>query len=340
MLVSVIIPVYNAQAHLEQCLRSVMAQTIKDIEVICVDDGSTDNSAKILSRLAQEDLRLIVKHVTNGGAGRARNIGLDMARGTYLLFLDADDFFEPDMIEKAYRAAVKDDAQVTIFGADLYDQRSGRHYPCAYALRKDLMPENRPFAAQDVQKDLFRLVSGWTWDKLFLTSFIRENGLRFQEQRTTNDAYFVFCALAGAQRITTEYAVLVHQRRHAGVTLSVSREKSWMCFYDMLLALRDQLRTWGIYERFERDYINYALHFSLWNLNTLHGEVKKELYCKLKDAWFEQLDLLKRPKVYFYRGWEYGQMRRIMCHPYGKLTELESKLQRVRTFALHFLLRK
>ena len=113
-----------------------------------------------------------------------------------------------------------------------------------------------------------------------------------------------------------------------------------MCFYDMLLALKDRLVSWGIYERFEQDYVNYALHFSLWNLNTLRGDAKRALYTKLKEAWFEQLQISNRPKDYFYRSWEYAQMRRILSRPYGKLTELESKLQRVRTFAEHLLLRR
>ena len=94
MLVSVIIPIYNAQNHLEQCVRSVMQQTLRDIEIICIDDGSTDQSPKILEQLSHEDARLIIHRVTNGGAGKARNIGLQMAKGKYLSFLDADDFLE------------------------------------------------------------------------------------------------------------------------------------------------------------------------------------------------------------------------------------------------------
>ena len=340
MLISVIIPIFNAQEHLEQCIRSVMSQTLRDIEIICIDDGSTDRSPQMIDQLAQEDPRLIVQHVSNGGAGKARNIGLRMAKGKYLSFLDADDFFEPEMLEKAYIAAEKDNAQVTVYGANLYNQRSGKYYPCSYALRTDLIPGHRPFASQDVAKDLFRTVSGWTWDKLFLASYVQKEGFLFQEQRTTNDAFFVFCALVKACRITTVDTVLVHQRRHAGITLSVSREQSWTCFYQMLVALKEQLITWGLYQRFEQDYINYALHFSLWNLNTLHGKAKTDLYNRLKNEWFDHLLITQKPRRYFYSGREYAQMRRILHFSYSRLTDIDSIIQRILTLLIHRFLHR
>ena len=99
--VSVIVPVYNAQSHLRQCLDSIMGQTLREIEILCVDDGSTDGSAQILEEYKGCDPRLHVIMQENIGAGAARNRGLAEASGEYLSFLDADDFFEPDMLECA-----------------------------------------------------------------------------------------------------------------------------------------------------------------------------------------------------------------------------------------------
>lgn len=317
--VSVIIPVYNTEKNLEQCVRSVMGQTLSAIEIICVDDGSTDGSRAILERLAGEDARITVIAQENAGAGAARNRGMDRAKGRYLSFLDADDFFEPDMLEAALEKAKAQEAQVIVFGADFYDDRTGASRPCIYGLREDMMPEKRPFAGTDVERDIFKIVVGWAWDKLFLADFVRENGLRFQEQRTTNDAFFVFMAMARAQRITTLPRILAHQRRHAGGTLSVTREKSWMCFYQALSAMRDQLKAWGLYERFEQDFINYALHFSLWNLNTLKDPTKGKLYGELRGGWFEALGVTHYPKEKFYHAGEYAQYRLIMALPYNPL---------------------
>jgi len=180
-----------------------------------------------------------------------------------------------------------------------------------------MMPAHRPFSGTQLGRDAFKAVVGWAWDKLFRAEFIRENGIVFQEQRTTNDMLFVFCALVRAQRISTVRDVLAHQRRRSGATLSVTREKSWMCFYDALIALRDQLTEWQIYDRFEQDYINYALHFSLWNLNTLKGEAKKKLYQRLKTEWFASLGVDGYPARGFYHRSEYAQYRLIKAMPYS-----------------------
>ena len=97
-IVSVIIPVYNAEKFLKQCLNSVISQTLKEIEIICVDDGSTDNTNAILKAFSEKDQRITVIHQQNAGAGAARNNGLRRAKGKYLSFLDADDFFEKTML--------------------------------------------------------------------------------------------------------------------------------------------------------------------------------------------------------------------------------------------------
>lgn len=334
-------PVYNVEGYLRQCLDSFANQTLREIEVICVDDGSTDGTPAILRELAQEDPRIRVVAQENAGAGAARNRGMDMARGRYLSFLDADDFFEPDMLEAATERAKAHDAQVTVFAADFYDDRTGASRPCIYGLREDMMPEKRPFAGTDVERDIFKTVVGWAWDKLFLADFVRENGLRFQEQRTTNDAFFVFMAMARAQRITTLNRVLAHQRRHAGGTLSVTREKSWMCFYQALSAMRDQLKAWGLYERFEQDFINYALHFTLWNLNTLKDPTKGKLYGELRSGWFEALGVTGYPKEKFYHAGEYAQYRLIMALPYNPLLlKAAGFAQRGATYILRKLRRR
>ena len=99
MKVSVIVPVYNCAPYVERCVRSIMAQTYTDLEIICVDDGSSDNSGKILDSLAEEDSRIRVIHQKNAGVSAARNRGLDIATGELITFVDGDDAIEPDMYE-------------------------------------------------------------------------------------------------------------------------------------------------------------------------------------------------------------------------------------------------
>ena len=119
-LVSVIVPVYNTSKYLRQCLDSIQAQTLKEIEIICVDDGSTDNSMEILLEKELEDSRICILQQKNRGGGAARNLGMSIAKGKYLSFLDSDDFFEPTMLEEAYTAAEKHNADITIYSYHIF----------------------------------------------------------------------------------------------------------------------------------------------------------------------------------------------------------------------------
>ena len=99
MKISVIVPVYNCDPYVEQCIRSILAQSYTDLEIICVNDGSTDDSGTILDKLACEDARIRVIHQKNAGASAARNMGIDLATGDLITFVDSDDIIEPDMYE-------------------------------------------------------------------------------------------------------------------------------------------------------------------------------------------------------------------------------------------------
>ena len=110
--ISVIIPVYNVEKYLGECLDSILAQTFQDFEIICVDDGSTDRSLDILQEYKRKDDRFVIFQQRHAGAGAARNHGLKLAEGKYIQFLDSDDYFEPTLLEELYTRAEK-------FGSDL-----------------------------------------------------------------------------------------------------------------------------------------------------------------------------------------------------------------------------
>ena len=309
--VSVILPVYNCEAYLPQCLDSILQRNDQRIEVICVDDGSTDGSARILADYAARDSRVRVLRQANAGAGAARNTGMAQARGEYLSFLDADDFFDPEMLRKAYNKAWVEESDIVVFRSQEYYEDLDRFVGMRSNFREEYLPQQQPFAGTDVEENLFRAFVGWAWDKLFRRAFVEENGLRFQEQRTTNDLLFTYSALVRAQRISTMNNVLAYHRKASG-SLSVTREQSWDCFYAALLALRQQLRDWGLYERFERDFVNYALHFCLWNLDTLRGSAYRRLYERLRESWLEELGILGRERRYFYAPEQYARLQHLL----------------------------
>jgi glycosyltransferase involved in cell wall biosynthesis len=309
--VSVIIPIYNAEKYLCQCMDSVVSQTLRDIEIICVDDGSADASLSILQTYAAADDRIRILSQENAGAGAARNRGLREAKGEYLSFLDADDFFEPDMLERAWQKAKAKSAQILVFGSDQYREETDTFASVNWTIRRHALPPYRPMNYRTFTENVFKVFVGWAWDKLFERKFVTEQGLWFQEQRTSNDLLFVFTAIVAADRIEVLDEVLAHQRRDNPDSLSNTRERSWQCFYEALKALRASLRERSLYEELEQDFVNYALHFSLWNLHTIRGEKKELLFRMLKKSWFRELGITGHPRSYFYEKKEYEEYQRI-----------------------------
>lgn len=324
--ITVIIPVYNVENYLHQCLDSVINQTLREIEIILIDDQSTDGSLAILEQYGKEDRRITVLNQTNAGAGAARNKGLKIAKGKYLSFLDSDDFFELDMLEKAYNACVSENVDFVVFRCNRFNDISKKFEPCEWSIRKELLPVKRPFCYKDISKNIFRIFNGWAWDKLYNHEFVHKNNLVFQEQRTTNDLLFVFSALVKAEKITTIEDVLAHQRINNSSSLSNTREKSWNCFYLALTALRTELKKMNIYEEVEQSFINYALNFSLWNLNTIRGATYKKLYKSLRGKYFDELGVSQHDKEYFWSKEEYEQYLRIKntCLHAGFLNETDA----------------
>ncbi len=314
--ISVIVPVFNAEKYLKECIDSIIAQTLREIEIICVDDGSTDNSLHILKDYALKDSRIAIIEQKNKGAGAARNLGLECAKGEYLSFLDADDFFEPSMLETMYNKAKKHSIDIIVCRSDKFLQEYGILEENPLSVNAKLLPNDDVFCTKDIEKNIFKTMIGWTWDKLFLASFIKEHGLKFQEQRTTNDMFFVFAALASSKKIAVCNTIFVHYRKVKKGSLSVSRENSWHCFYDALIALKAYLIEQKLFEQYKIDFINYALHFSLWNLNSLSGKERELLYNTLKLKWFNNLEINGIKKEQFYHRGEYNRYNKILIFSY------------------------
>lgn len=310
--VSVIIPVYNVEPYLKQCLESVVGQTLREIEIICVNDSSTDGSLLILEDYQRKDKRIQIITQKNAGAGAARNKGLRMAKGKYLSFLDSDDFFETDMLEKAYDMAEQVQADFIVYESDQYHTDEDKFIKTTWVVRESEIPPYNPFSYRQLTSNVFKVFVGWAWDKLYRTEFIQKHQLEFQEQRTSNDMLFVFSALVLAKKIAVVPQILAHQRRDATDSLSKTRESSWKCFYHALTALRERLVQEDLYKELERDFINYALHACLWNYNTLAEPTKSRLGNMLRDRWFQELNIKGKKEEYFYINQEFEEYKRLM----------------------------
>ena len=319
--VSVIIPVYNEEKYLEECLDSVLAQTLREIEIICVDDGSDDDSVKILEDYAGRDSRVSLLKQKNRYAGNARNLGMSKAVGRYLSFLDADDIFSPFLLEKMYDAAEKETADVIICNARYYDSETGE---ITRREKWELMPEaGSCFCAGDIPGLLFQITNGWAWDKLFSADFIRQCGLYFSGTRTANDGYFVYMALAQAGRIVKIEDHLVCHRFNNAASLANTRNKSWHCGFEMLYDIKKGLEERNLYQQLEKTFLDCALYYLIWSVENMNAvEIKKKIYQCIQEECRQIIPISGLPEERYYHTNEYEQYRYIETHSFDEYLTL------------------
>ena len=266
-IVSVIIPSYNAADYIAQTLESVLAQTLTDIEVIVVDDGSTDNTRNIVADFSNKDPRLMLVKQANQFAGVARNNGMSKARGKYLYFLDADDYIESNALEELVNAIEQHGADIAIAKSEGFDNTTGDTWTIDGALNG--VDFDRPIAHAEYCDRLFQSFIGWPWDKLFRKEFIDKTALTFQPLRTTNDALFVFCALALAETIVCLDSVLFHHRTNNKNSLEGSRSKSWNNAICAINVIEDHLTKSDKGKACLNSYYRWTLHYSIWTIESL-----------------------------------------------------------------------
>ena len=278
--ISVIIPVFNNELYLQQCLETVINQTLKEIEIICIDDGSTDNSLDILIKYAYKDKRITVLKQDNLHSGVARNAGLSIAKGEYLSFLDSDDWFELNMLEEMYKKIISNNGDIIICQCKSIDLESGKfdEKRLNYSLIHKLIPKKETFSVIDIPNNIFQFCQGWTWDKLFKADFIRDNNLRFQNIMNTNDVHFTFTALCLAKIITTINKRFIIKRHKHKNSLSSNRDKNPTCFLLSFDAIKSKLEEKGLFELVKESFWEWALSLSIIQLKTLNQESKVILY--------------------------------------------------------------
>lgn len=182
--ISIIVPVYNVAPYLPKCLDSLVNQTLCDIEIICVDDGSTDESPSILASYAQRDDRLIIIHQENAGLSAARNAGMREARGEYIAFVDSDDYVEPNTYELALKC-MGNDVDYVCFGVQVEGDISTQD--CEAVERYFDHAEN---GCIEVTESFLLKSDAAAWNKIYRRSIINERGLTFPEGLVYEDNYF------------------------------------------------------------------------------------------------------------------------------------------------------
>lgn len=274
-LVSVVIPAYNAESTLEQCLESISTQSLQEFEVFLVDDGSTDNTAEIAHTFSEKDSRFTLIQQQNQFAGVARNNGMSRAHGKYLYFLDADDYLEDNCLESLVSTAEQYQADIVATRSTGIDSTTNETFQLDYAVTD--VPFEAPIDQVKISESLFQSFIGWPWDKLFLRKFIQEQKLLFQPLRTSNDAFFVFLALAESQCTVCLDTHLVYHRVNNSNSLEGSRAKSYECAVKAASSVKQELKNRGLFEATAKSFNRWVANFMLWNLSSLPYQVGTQL---------------------------------------------------------------
>ena len=230
--ISVIMPVYNVAAYLHQSINSVLNQTMKDFELICVNDGSTDDSSKILEEYADKDHRIKIISQKNSGAGYSRNVGIKHAQGEYLFFMDSDDWIDENFLQNTYSSAISVNADVV---------ETTTSYNC-YAEGKKILFHKKNAKGFVANGMFFR--RDVVWDKLFKRDFVDAHQITFPNGLSHNDAYFLLQSLYYKPIIVrNDKAIYYHNKANESSIRYKPSDKKLISQEDMFLLEIDFLNT-------------------------------------------------------------------------------------------------
>ena len=215
--VSLIVPIYNSQKYLEKCIKSLLNQTLKDIQIILINDGSTDNSEKIIKSF--DDKRIVYISKNNEGIGKTRNLGIDKATGEFLAFVDSDDYLNEHFCEYMYQKAVNDDCDLVV--CDFFEERNTL-VGIKFKDFKDTNLRETP--------ELINYINLGPCNKLYKKSLFDDKNNRFEENLKYEDAPFVVKMLVSANRIGKVNDYLTYYVIHSNSETTI-RDKR---MYDLL----------------------------------------------------------------------------------------------------------
>lgn len=228
-LISVIVPVYNVEKYLRQCLNSILVQTYRNLEILLIDDGSPDRCGQICDEYAEKDPRITVFHTPNRGLSAARNLGIEHAHGDYIGFVDSDDWIEPDMFETLLRKAEETDADIVT--CRFYQEYTNR-------TEKFPSPENE-FTVEGAEVLRTYLLNHTicqdAWNNLYKASLF--TGIRYPEGRDFEDIATKYCLLQKAEKLVYLPACLLHYRNRKN---SLSNNHSLKSLVDYWLAYKER----------------------------------------------------------------------------------------------------
>lgn len=307
-MISIIVPVYNIRTYLQECLYSLIRQTLSNIEIIVVDDGSTDGSSEVCDEYARKDCRIKVIHKQNEGLVRARKTGLQAASGDYIAYVDGDDWVETNMIERLYNTLIENDVDIAMCGR--FEDTGATHRPVYHGIsagrynRQDLLDKVYPNMIVNGAFFEWGVFPG-VWDKLFRREVLEEHQMAVDDRlRMGEDAACTYLALLNANSIYVLHECLYHYRQSANsmVKQSVDFELQRMRFNILYNSVKSSFEKYKDIYDLREQWKEYVLFLMIPRADVLYKGIDR------LDYLFPFSDVKKGSNIIIYGMGTYGQL--------------------------------
>ena len=287
--VSVIVPVYNVEEYLAECLDSIIHQTLKDIEIICVNDGSTDSSLNLLKEYAARDSRIFIIEQENGGLGHARNVAIKKAKGEYIGFVDSDDWIEINMFQILYDLATKFDTDVTMCELKVFNQHTGIiSQPGWFKLPFNSQYETLCISWKEINEVGFKITPGPV-NKIYRKDFILKNNLEFATNIYYEDVLFTYSSLIAAKKINFIRKPLYIYRHLRPGSIMQDKGKKHFDIFISLNRLQEAIEKSGKLEELKTTFYTFKFNQYLFHFIEVDYKYKKEFWERIKTE-FDSID--------------------------------------------------
>ena len=282
--ISAIVPVYNVEKYLKECLDSIINQTLTDIEIICINDGSTDNSLKILNEYAEKDKRVKIFTQKNQGLSIARNNGMKYAKGEYISFIDSDDYIELNTFEKLYDKATRDDLDILMFKSFVYDEQKQKinEFDAYHDLEVFDKFIKNIFCHLDT-KEFTHRISVTSWSKIYKTDFLKSNEINFPEKLLFEDNAFFYETYLKAKTVSIYPERLYYYRINRENSITKTSGYKFSDIIKNFCLIRNTLKEMNYLNIYKKTVYNKFINVILWRYSLISEEYKEEFFNKMKE---------------------------------------------------------
>lgn len=291
---TIIIPMYNVEVYLNQCLDSIVNQSFSDFEVICINDGSTDNSLDILNSYASKDKRFRIFSQENQGQGVARNKALELAQGKYVIFVDPDDWIEHDTLDEIYWEFKTTKSDVIEFNYNEHNDLSIKKYNFAKKLRKYFnydLNSTTYYNWQNIKNGCLSKLGFHIWSRAYSLEFIKKADAVFSPTKQGEDHLFSNAVVLNAEKISYLDKYLYNYRRREGSAVSKISNEGFAIFQN-IQDMKEYLITHNFYDTLEDEFRRYKTKVLCWHYKNIPDE-SKEKYKQMCQEILKQKEYAK-----------------------------------------------